>query len=93
MLLLRVLYFLSLLGGEMKEFVEHENFIIVKRTQDNLAPKVHPSGVRLQPARHLREYDGRYDDFIERDPYEEEIDDHFNIGVLIEAATVAIIGQ
>jgi hypothetical protein len=80
-------------GGNMKEFVEHGNFIMVKRTPDSHAPKVHPSGVRLHPAKNMKEYDGRYDDFIEEDPFDEEIDEHFNIGVLIEAATVAIIGS
>ena len=80
-------------GQEGEEFVEHgHNFILGKPGTDPLSPKVH-QGIQLHAVKQSKEYDGRYDRYIETDPYDEEVDPHFNIGVLVEAVTVVMIGE
>lgn len=51
--LTRILHSILPVDGEMKEFVttEDQNFIMVKRTNQNQAATVHPSGLQLNPAK------------------------------------------
>ena len=73
--------------------MEHgHNFILGKPTTDALSTKVH-QGIQLHAVKQTKEYDGRYDKYIESDPFDEEVDAHFNIGVLVEAVTVVMIGE
>ena len=80
------------LDGKVNEYIERGggNVIMRKPTKDT-ARTIEASGTLLHTAK--KDYNAYYDDFIEEDPYPEEADEHFNIAVLIEAATVAILGK